>query len=227
MIPLDVEDTASVEACVGAVLDRAGRLDVLVSNAGRMVFGPAEEVPLAEAQRMFETNFWGTARLVDAVLPAMRARGGGHVVVVGSVAAGVTIPLNAFYAASKAALTRYTEGLRHEVRHLGVRVALVEPGDVRTRLWDDGRVVPPRIPAYAALRERVLAGIGPLRASAITPGEVAAAIVEAAEAEAPEPVYRVGAMARRLPWMRVLMPAWVFEEGLRRRFGIAGMEAVD
>jgi NAD(P)-dependent dehydrogenase (short-subunit alcohol dehydrogenase family) len=220
LLALDVEDAASVAACVGAVLDRAGRIDVLVSNAGRMVFGPAEEVPLEEAQRMFECNLWGAARLVNAVLPAMRAQGGGHVVVVGSIAAGVAIPLNAFYAASKAALARYTEALRLEVRHLGVRVALVEPGDVRTRFWDDARVVPPVVPAYAELRRRVLDALGPALAGALDPAEVAAAVVEAAVAEAPAPVYRVGAMTRRMPWMRALMPATVFEGGLRRRFGL-------
>ena len=154
MLALDVADAASVEACVGAVLAEAGRIDVLVSNAGRMVFGPAEEVPLAEAQQMFETNFWGAARLVNAVLPAMRTRGRGHVVFVGSVAASVAIPLNAYYAASKAALARYSEALRQEVQHLGVRVTLVEPGDVRTRFWESARVVPSQIPAYASLRAR-------------------------------------------------------------------------
>jgi short-subunit dehydrogenase len=147
------------------------------------------------------------------------------VVVVGSVASGVAIPFNAFYSASKAALTRYTEALRQEVRHLGVRVALVEPGDVRTGFWDVARVAPPRVPAYAGLRERVLASLPSLLAGAIDPAEVAAAIEEAAMSDVPAPVYRVGASARRVPWMRALMPAAMFERGLRRRFGIEGMEA--
>lgn len=225
MLPLDVGDAASVEACAGAVLAAAGRIDVLVSNAGRMVFGPAEEVPLAEAQQMFEANFWGAARLVNAVLPSMRSAGRGHVVLVGSIAASVAIPLNAFYAASKAALARYAEALRQETRHLGVRVALVEPGDVRTRFWESARLVRARIPAYAPVRERVLAALQPLLAGAIDPGEVASAVVLAASADAPAPVYRVGSSARRIPWMRALMPAGSFEQGLRRRFGLADLGA--
>jgi NAD(P)-dependent dehydrogenase (short-subunit alcohol dehydrogenase family) len=217
---MDVRDGASVRACVDEILAEAGGVDVLVSNAGRIVFGPAEEVPLDDATNMFETNFWGAARVVNAILPSMRERRSGCIVFVGSIAATVPIPMNAFYAASKAALARYAEALRHETAHFGVRVALVEPGDVKTRFWDNAQVAPAHIQAYAILRERVLENVRPLLDAAPEPTPVAEAILAAAESEHPALLSRVGDVARHIAWMRAVMPASVFERGVRRRFGL-------
>ncbi len=168
MLPLDVEQDESVRTCISTVLAEAGRVDVLVSNAGRLVMGPSEEVPLADAQRMFETNFWGAVRVVNAVLPGMRARKDGHVILVGSMSAWVTLPLNAFYSASKAALGRYAEALRHETMHLGIHVALIEPSEIATPFWERAHKVPARISDYTPLREPILAGLKPLFARAPT-----------------------------------------------------------
>jgi NADP-dependent 3-hydroxy acid dehydrogenase YdfG len=219
MLALDVEQDASVRACIGTVLGEAGHIDVLVSNVGRLVFGPAEEVPMAEAQRMFETNFWGTVRVVNAVLPGLRARKRGHIVVVGSVAAWLACPLNAFYAASKAALARYTEAVRVETLGLGVQVVLVEPSEVATRFWEVGHKVEPRLADYAPLG-RVYGAVAGLFANALEPEQIADAIVAIARDPAPKPVYRIGAIARRMPWMRVALPVRFFERGLRKRFGL-------
>jgi NAD(P)-dependent dehydrogenase (short-subunit alcohol dehydrogenase family) len=219
-LPLDVRDPASVAALVEVVLARAGRIDVLVNNAGVMLFGPVEEVPLDEAQALFETNFWGAARMVSAVLAEMRARGHGHIVNVGSVAGNVAIPMNGFYAATKHALAGYTEALRHEVMHFGVRVTLVEPGDVRSRLWRDGSLSPACIPAYASLRASVLRRVEELAADAAEPHEVANAISSVVESDAPPGRIRVGKWARLIPRMRAWMPEKMFEDGTRRKFSL-------
>ena len=220
MLPLDVRDEAAVRTCVDNVQAEAGRIDVLVSNAGHMVFGPAEEVPFEDARAMFDTNFWGAVRVVNAVLPRMRERGGGHVVLVGSIAAIVAIPMNAFYAASKSALARYAEALRHETARFGVHVVLVEPADFRTDFWKNAYVVPERFHAYAELRERVLGALRPLLDAAPEPIPVASAILKCAESDRPPRVIRVGAMARRVARMRDFMPERLFDRGLRRRFGL-------
>jgi NADP-dependent 3-hydroxy acid dehydrogenase YdfG len=220
MLPLDVEHDASVGTCIGTVLAEAGRVDVLVSNAGRLVFGPSEEVPLPEAQRMFETNFWGAVRVVNAVLPGMRARRSGQIILVGSLSAWVTMPLNAFYSASKAALSRYAEALRHETMHLGIRVALVESGEVATSFLARGHTVPSQFAEYIPIREPILAGLKLLFAKALQPASLAAVIEAIAREAEPKPVYRVGGLARRMPWMRVVLPARFFERGMRRQFGI-------
>jgi short-subunit dehydrogenase len=144
-----------------------------VNNAGVMVFGPAEEVPLDDARALFDTNIFGVARMVNAALPHMRAQRSGHIVNVGSIAGSVAVPMNGFYAATKHALVAYSEALRHEVQHLGVRVALVEPGDVRSRLWEDGHVVPPRFAAYESVCRSVLGALSTHLASASDAPQVA------------------------------------------------------
>lgn len=220
MRTLDVEDDASVRACVDSVLAEAGRLDVLVNNAGRLVHGLVEEVPLPVAQQIFEANFWGAARMVNAVLPGMRARRQGQVIVVGSISNWVTVPLNGFYSASKAALTRYTEALRHETHHLGIRVTLVEPSDVTTPIWQKAEKIPPRLPEYQALAAAMRSAVNALVSQGLSPADVGRVIAKLVDDEDPKPVYRVGTLARRMPWLRMLAPARLFERGMRQRFGI-------
>jgi len=220
MRTLDVEDEATVQTCVDSILAEAGRLDVLVNNAGRLVYGPVEEVPLPVAQRLFEVNFWGTARMVNAALPHLRAQRDGQVIVVGSVASAVTVPFNGFYAASKAALARYTEALRHETKHLGVRVTLVEPADVATSLWQKAETIAPRLPVYASMSVQIQAAVNTLRSDAMPAEAVGRLIAGLVDEPDPAPVLRVGALTRRMPWLRVLVPARAFERGMRRRFGL-------
>ncbi len=218
MLPLDVRDDDAPIACVAEVERRAGRLDALVNNAGVMLFGPVEEITLAAAHDLFETNFWGVARMVNAALPLLRKQGHGHIVNVGSVAGTTAIPMNGYYAATKHALAGYTEALRHEVTDFGVHVALVAPSDFKTGLWDRTPIAPSRIPAYAALRERVTAALRVALEAAPEPRAVAEHIVRIAESDAPVLHNPVGAWAHALPRMKAWMPQRMFERGVRRRF---------
>ena len=221
VLALDVRDEASVAACLAEVERRAGGLDVLVNNAGVMLFGPVEEVPLEGARALFETNFWGVARLVNAALPLLRRSDGGRIVNVGSIAGTSAIPLNGFYAASKHALAGYTEALRHEASTFGVKVSLVEPSDFRTGLWSGAPVTPSRLPAYTALRQRVLPLVEAMIAAAPEPDPVAARIVALADEVAPALHNPVGTWAKLLPRMKAWMPEAFFERGVRKRFGLA------
>jgi NAD(P)-dependent dehydrogenase (short-subunit alcohol dehydrogenase family) len=128
-LELDVDSDASVAAAVASV----GPIDVLVNNAGFGVEGAIETVPLAEVRRMFETNFFGAARMIQAFVPAMRAQGEGVVVNVTSTAGIAAPPLGGYYAASKFALEALSEALHLEVGHFGVRVIVIEPGVIETR----------------------------------------------------------------------------------------------
>src|SRR5688572_7284584 len=123
-LALDVDDDASVQEAVAA----AGTLDALVNNAGFGVVGPIEKLPIAEAKRLFDTNVFGTMRMIQAVAPAMRERGSGTIVNVTSLAGRVAPPLGGVYAASKWAVEGMSEALHYELNHFGVRVRLVEPG---------------------------------------------------------------------------------------------------
>ena len=218
MLPLDVRDAAAARACLAEVEAQAGHLDVLVNNAGAMLFGPVEEVPLDAAHDLFETNFWGVANMVNAALPAMRRRRRGHLVNIGSIAGRTAIPLNGFYAATKHALAGYTEALRHEVAALGIQVALIEPADFRTRLWERAAPVPPKFDGYAGLRASVVRAVSAALARAPEPAAVATRIVAVAESDAPGLRHPVGAWARALPHMKTWMPEAMFEAGMRRRF---------
>jgi len=148
-IAMDVNDDESVRAGVASVLATAGRIDVLVNNAGYLCAGAVEEIPLADAKAQFETNYFGVLRATLAVLPAMRERGTGHVITVSSLAGLVPVPFWDHYNASKFAVEGLMETLRHEVRPFGIQVALVEPGSIKTPFY-----AKPQVPAMDPARTR-------------------------------------------------------------------------
>src|SRR3954453_4352425 len=131
-LPLDVTDDESVADAVREVLDRAGRIDVLVNNAGLGVAGAAEESSIEQARGLFETNLFGSMRMTRAVLPHMRERGSGRIINVSSVLGFMPAPFMALYSASKHAIEGYSESPAPEVREQGVRALLVEPAYTRT-----------------------------------------------------------------------------------------------
>jgi len=112
MLSLDVRTDDSVTACVKAVIDATGRIDVLVNNAGYELAGAVEEISLAEARSQFETNFFGVVKMVHAVLPSMRQQKQGRIINVSSFAGLSSIPFMGIYSASKFALEGYTDALR-------------------------------------------------------------------------------------------------------------------
>ena len=132
MLRLDVTSDESVRTCVSTLLQKTGRLDVLVNNAGQAFAGGLEETSLEEAKAQFEVNFFGAVRMVNAVLPGMRKRGKGLIVNVASLAGMFPIPFGGYYGATKSALMVYSEVLRQELKRLGVNVSVVEPGFFNT-----------------------------------------------------------------------------------------------
>jgi NAD(P)-dependent dehydrogenase (short-subunit alcohol dehydrogenase family) len=136
VIPLDVDDDASVKAGVAQVLVQSGRVDVLVNNAGIGMHGSVEELPVADFKRAMETNFFGALRCIQAVVPGMRERRHGVIINVTSVAGRFSSAPQAPYAASKWALEALSESLAQEVKPFGIRVAIVEPGVIATPIFD-------------------------------------------------------------------------------------------
>ncbi len=152
---LDVRDRRAAGAAVQRAIDLTGRLDVLVNNAGYGLVGAVEEVDEASAREVFDTNLFGPMWLVQAALPVMRAQGSGHIVQISTVGAVGTMPTLGLYGATKWALEAQSEALAQEVAGLGVRVSIIEPGEVDTE-WATGsmRFAPPD-PAYDALRQEL------------------------------------------------------------------------
>ncbi|MHB0886769.1 MAG: SDR family oxidoreductase [Bacillota bacterium] len=132
MLRLDVRDDASVKAAVDTVLAAEGDLGFVVSCAGFGLAGSVEDTSPEEAEAQFDTNFFGPLRVYRAVLPTMRKRGGGFIAVVSSVAGFIPLPFQSMYSASKYALEAMTESMRMEVAPFGIKVSLIEPGDIRT-----------------------------------------------------------------------------------------------
>jgi NAD(P)-dependent dehydrogenase (short-subunit alcohol dehydrogenase family) len=131
-LPLDVTVQGSVDAAVGEVLRRESRLDALVACAGIGLAGSLEDTDDDEAKRQFDTNFFGTARTIRAVLPAMRKQSSGKIVVIGSIGGLIGLPFVAYYSASKFALDGLVEALRSEVAPFGIQATIVHPGDLNT-----------------------------------------------------------------------------------------------
>jgi NAD(P)-dependent dehydrogenase (short-subunit alcohol dehydrogenase family) len=146
ILPLDVCDPAQVTTTVARAEADHGPLDVLVNNAGIELRSSIEDADEADIRRQFDTNVFGTVRMMQAVLPGMRERRAGTIVNLSSIAGLVSRPYGGCYAASKHALEAITEALHYEVAPFGIRVALIEPGQYATRLldnaWNGGRFTP-------------------------------------------------------------------------------------
>jgi NAD(P)-dependent dehydrogenase (short-subunit alcohol dehydrogenase family) len=129
---LDVTENTHVQQVVQAVAATHGRIDVLVNNAGYGLFGPVEEMNDAEVQREFDTNFFGQLRMVRAVMPVMRASGGGKIVNFSSIGGRIVGPTQGIYCATKYAIEAMSEALRYEVSRWNVQVTILEPGMYRS-----------------------------------------------------------------------------------------------
>lgn len=132
MLPLDVCSGESVQRAVEFVLEKEGRIDILINNAGFGIAGAVEDTTTEEVISQFNTNFFGVHRMCKAVMPIMRKQGNGLIINVSSVAAFFTIPYQAMYSATKASIEVMSEAMRMEAKSFGIRVAVVEPGDTKT-----------------------------------------------------------------------------------------------
>jgi NAD(P)-dependent dehydrogenase (short-subunit alcohol dehydrogenase family) len=216
-LALDVDDATSVAAAVA----NAGVVDVLINNAGVGILGPIERVPLSEAKRGFETNFFGAVRMIQSVLPQMRERPSGTIVNVSSVGGRTGGPLNGFYCGSKFALEGMSEALKFEVGHFGVRVVVIEPGLFATQFFENERYFGVDTEPYDELRRQWDATTSPnsLR-DAASPEIVGAAIGDIIENNDPT-VFRVavGADAQMVLGVRSSMDDLSFERTMRDALG--------
>jgi NAD(P)-dependent dehydrogenase (short-subunit alcohol dehydrogenase family) len=216
LLPLDVRDAGSVESCVQAVLHAAGRIDLLVNNAGVALYGALEETSVEEAQALFDTNVFGVMRMTQAVLPAMRRQGAGRIVTIGSVAGFVPIPYDGIYVAAKHALEGWAETLAYEVERFGIRVVLIEPGYIHTDLDRNVSRARSSIPAYAEERRRAEAGMARKVAHGEEPSVVAETVWRAVTSARPRMRYLAGREARLVRMLRLMLPSSLFSIGFRR-----------
>jgi NAD(P)-dependent dehydrogenase (short-subunit alcohol dehydrogenase family) len=221
LIQLDVRDEKSVSAGVRAVLDRAGRVDVLINNAGSVLVGSLEETSISEAKELFDTNFFGVLRMSRAVLPSMRRQKWGRIINISSVLGFLPAPYQGIYAASKHALEGYSESLDHEVRRFGIRVSVIEPGFTRTNLEQNSHLIGEPLTDYASERSSVLAALAKGIAAGDSPDAVAAVVLAAATDPTPRLRYPGGRQAKILSLVKKFAPQGILDRGLRKQFGLA------
>jgi len=197
-LTLDVDDDASVRRGVQEVIARSGRIDVLVNNAGIGGGGPIEDVPIEFAKSMFETNYFGTIRMIQAVLPGMRERRSGAIVNVSSIAGRLAIAGHGHSSAVKHALEAASEALAQEVLAFGIRVAVVEPGVVVTPIFSKARRFADPASPYRVHVHRLLLFYQMQMKMPSQPSDVAAVIYEAVTTPEPKLRWLVGEDARRL-----------------------------
>ena len=216
MLVCDVTDDASVQRAVDEVLRRAGRIDLLVNNAGLGLLGGAEESSTFQAKALFDVNVFGVVRLTNTVLPVMRRQGGGRIINMSSVLGFIPAPFNALYASTKHAIEGYTESLDHEVRTQGIRVVLVQPGVTRTSFEENITRADRPLLVY----ETVRAGAEKLMREIVEDGDapevVADTVLKAANAALPRRRYTAGKAAGRVRCMRRFLPESVVDKGLRQ-----------
>jgi NAD(P)-dependent dehydrogenase (short-subunit alcohol dehydrogenase family) len=215
-LDLDVSSDESVAAVVQQVIERFGRLDVLVNNAGIGSAGAAEENSVVQAQGVFDVNVFGLIRMTRAVLPHMRAQGSGRIINISSVLGFLPAPYGALYAASKHAVEGYSESVDHEVREHGVRVLLVEPAYTSTGF--EANVVQPDTPLPVYAQQRHIAGqvVAAGLKDGDDPATVAKVIVGAATDPKPKLRYTAGPAAGRVSTLRRITPARAFDRQIRK-----------
>lgn len=193
MLKLDVTSDQSALECVQEVLALAGRIDALVNNAGTLTTGAIEEFTIEEAKSQFETNFFGVARMTKEVLPIMRTQKEGQIINISSVGGLLPSPFEGYYIASKHAIEGYTESLRLEVKALGIRVSLVEPGFFKTGLFGAEMPTSAHIEAYDAERKNAsLVREVEHRQKALNPALVAEVVLRILNSKSPRIRYAVG-----------------------------------
>lgn len=216
-VALDVTDAASIAAAVAEVITRFGRIDVLVNNAGLCLVGPLEEMSAADDRAIFETNVLGPANVIRAVLPHMRAQGGGRIINVSSMCGGMTLPLYSTYCASKWGLEGLSEALAFELRAHNIKIKIVEPsvyqtGSFSAQLAHRAERAPH--PAYAAFVAQVLPNITKWENAARSPEPVARTILKAATDRLPRLRYPVG--SGPILFGRRLVPSALYVRVVRR-----------
>lgn len=216
MLTCDVTDEVSVAKLVDDVLFRAGRIDVLVNNAGIGMLGGAEESSLAQVQALFDVNLFGVIRVTNNVLPSMRQRGKGRIINISSILGVIPAPYSAHYSASKHAIEGYSESLDHETRAFNVRVSLVEPAYTRSA-FDQNSIEPDStLREYDKIRTDFGAFTKQVMSTAEFPETVADVVVKAATDARPRRRYTAGKMARQVSMLRRFVPARIFDRVLRK-----------
>ncbi|MEO8436664.1 MAG: SDR family oxidoreductase, partial [Pyrinomonadaceae bacterium] len=222
-IQMNVDDDDSVVKGVNEIVDREGRLDVVVNCAGFGIAGSVEDTSIAEAKAQFETNFFGVLRVCKAALAVMRPQRSGLIINISSIAGLVSLPFQGFYSAGKFALEGMTEALRMEVQPFGIRVVLVEPGDFRTQFAVNRKmtVASQNNSPYKERFGKALAVFEKEENNGADPGDIARLIKGLIDKPSPNLRYSVGPIGERIaPLLRQILPHKIYERLFMKHYDV-------
>ncbi len=220
LIQLDVKQPESVERAVAEVIEREGRLDVLINNAGVGITGPIEETPHEEILNVFDTNFHGPVHMMKAVLPQMRKQGGGLIINTTSIAGYMGLPFRGYYSATKGALGLVTEALSMETKRFGVSITNLAPGDFATNIAA-GRYHAPVVKdsAYEQAYQKSLDLMDEHVDGGGDPLQVAKKVYKIIQKKNPKIHYPVGELTQRLSlFLKKVLPDRVYEKLLLNHY---------
>jgi len=220
LLALDVTDDASITTAVQTILREAGRIDVLINNAGYGSYGALEDVPPEEARRQFDVNIFGLARLIQLVLPTMRAQHSGLIVNVSSIGGKFGQPFGSWYHASKFAVEGLSDSLRMELHPFGIDVVVIQPGATHSEWADIARESLIKYSGNGPYREGAsshakLMEVGHQGSIPAQPGVVAKTIVQAVQSRKPKTRYSTGGLAKTMLFMRGVLSDRAFDATFR------------
>ncbi len=231
-VELDVCSDASVKHAVQNVTDSYGAIDVLINNAGVGYMAVVEELRIEDLKQQFETNLYGVLRVTQAVLPGMRARRSGRIVMLSSVAGLVTPPTYGAYSSSKHALEGLSNALRLELFPFNIQVVLIEPGYIVTNFQQTAKdlaqlyVESAKTSPYEKIYSGAWAGAAKGRTkSKSTPEDCARVILQAIESPSPKARYGVTPLATLVKWAKRLASDRLLDQFLRRTYGVTSAAA--
>ena len=220
LIALDVREVASIQSAVATIIQEAGRLDIVINNAGVGITGPLEEIPMEEIKNNFETNFFGPIEVMKAALPQMRVQQSGLIINITSIAGYMGLPYRSVYSASKGALELITEALRMEVKSFGIQITNVAPGDFATNIAA-GRFHAPVVQgsAYEKVYAGVLQTMDAHVDSGSNPNEMAEAVYQIIQNPNPKIHYKVGVFMQKFSIvLKRILPDKVYEKMLMNHY---------
>ena len=203
----DITDADAVERTIASIEAEAGRIDLVVNNAGFGISGAVECTTPEEARRLFDVDFFGVVNVNHAVLPRMRRAGGGRIVHVSSVAAPVAIPFQAYYSAAKAAINAYSSALRCEVAPFGIDVCAVMPGDIHTGFTAARRKVAEGDEIYAGRISRSVKRMEHDEQTGMDPAKAGAFVGRVALKTGHKPLYTIGFAYKAAVFLTKILPA--------------------
>lgn len=224
MLQMDVTCDDSVEAGIQQIVEREGRLEIVINNAGFGLAGAIEETTVDEAKAQFETLLFGSFRVCRAALPLMRRAGGGYIINISSLAGLIAIPFQGFYSAAKFALEGMTESLRMETGAFGIRVVLIEPGDLRTGFTANRRVAERAAQDDSPYREKFTRSLGVMQKdeqSGPLPDRLARLVEKILNTENPRLRYTFAPASQKVALLlKKALPQKLFELSLMKYYKI-------